>query len=63
MLVTGESRLDGRKYYFPPPPKRTVNEWNEMSADCVHYSGSNMFKNSIQLLEQDTLRFIYVDSQ
>ena len=47
--------------YFPP--KRTVNEWNEMSADCVHYSGSNMFRNSIQLLEQDTLRFIYVDSQ
>ena len=33
-----------------------------MSADCVHSSGSNMFKNSIQLLEQDTLRFIYVDS-
>ena len=61
MLVKGQSRLDGRKYYFPP--KRTVNEWNEMSADCVHYNGSNMFKNSIQLLEQDTLRFIYVDSQ
>ena len=35
MLVKGQSRLDGRKYYFPP--KRTVNEWNEMSADCVHY--------------------------
>ena len=61
MLVKGQIRLDGRKYYFSP--KRTVNEWNEMSADCVHYSGSNMFKNSIQLLEQDTLRFIYVDSQ
>ena len=54
MLVKGQSRLDGRKYYFPP--KRTVNEWNEMSADCVHYNGSNMFKNSIQLLQQDTLR-------
>ena len=47
MLVKGQIRLDGRKYYFPP--KRTVNEWNEMSADCVHSSGSNMFKNSIQL--------------
>ena len=22
-------------------PKRIVNEWNEMSADCVHSSGSN----------------------
>ena len=49
MLVKGQSRLDGRKYYFSP--KRTVNECNEMSADCVHYSGSNMFKNIIQLLE------------
>ena len=60
MSVKAQSRLDGRKYYFFP--KRTVNELNEMSADCVHYSGSNMFKNGIQLLEQDTLRFIYVDS-
>ena len=29
MLVKGQSRLDARKYYFSP--KRTVNEWNEMS--------------------------------
>ena len=41
MLVNGQSRLDGRKYSFP---QRTVNEWNGLSADCVHFSGSNTFK-------------------
>ena len=57
MLVKGQSRLDGRKYSFFP--KRTVNEWNEMSADCVHYSSSNMFKNSIQLSRKSR---IHLDS-
>ena len=37
-------------------PKRTVNEWNEMSADCVHSSGgSNTFKNSIQLYRKSRI--------
>ena len=57
MLVKGQSRLDGRKYSFFP--KRTVNEWNEMSADCVHSSGSNTFKNSIQLYRKSR---IHLDS-
>ena len=40
----GQSRLDVRKYYFS---QRTVNEWNKFSADCLHSSSINMFKNSI----------------
>ena len=45
-LVKGQSRLDVRRYYFP---QRTVNEWNKLSADCVHSSSINtgMFKNRI----------------
>ena len=34
-LVKGHSRLDVRKYSFS---QRTVNEWNKLSADCVHSS-------------------------
>ena len=43
-LVKGQNRLDSRKYSFP---QRTVNEWNKLSADCVHSSSVNMFKNRI----------------
>ena len=32
-LEKGQSRLDIRKYSFS---QRTVNEWNVLSADCVH---------------------------
>ena len=42
--VKGQSRLDVRKYSFS---QRTVNEWNKLSADCVHSSSVNMFKNRI----------------
>ena len=28
-------------------PKRTVNEWNKLPADCVHSISVNMFKNRI----------------
>ena len=35
MLVKGQSRLDVRKYSFS---QRTINEWNKLSADCVHSS-------------------------
>ena len=40
-------------------PQRMVNEWNELSADCVHSSGSNTFKNSIQLSRKSR---IHLDS-
>ena len=43
-LVQGQNRLDFRKYSFS---QRTVNEWNKLSADCVHSSSVNMFKNRI----------------
>ena len=43
-LVKGQSRLDVRKYSFS---QRTVNEQNKLSADCVHSSSINMFKNRI----------------
>ena len=43
-LVKGQSMLDVRKYYFS---QRLVNEWNILSADCVHSSSINMFKNRI----------------
>ena len=43
-LVKWQSRLDFRKNYFS---QRTVNEWNKLSADCVHSSSINMFKNRI----------------
>ena len=43
-LVKGQNRLDFRKYSFS---QRTVNEWNKLSADCVHSSSVNMFKNRI----------------
>ena len=43
-LVEGQNRLDFRKYSFS---QRTVNEWNKLSADCVHSSSVNMFMNRI----------------
>ena len=43
-LVKEQNRLDFRKYSFS---QRTVNEWNKLSADCVHSSSGNMFKNRI----------------
>ena len=43
-LEKGQSRLDVRKYSFP---QRTINEWNKLSADCVHSSSINMFKNRV----------------
>ena len=43
-LVKKQSRLDVRKYSFS---QRTINVWNNLSADCVHASSVNMFKNKI----------------
>ena len=39
MIVKGQSRLYVRKYSFS---QRTVNEWNKLSADCVHSSSINI---------------------
>ena len=33
-----------RKYSFS---QRTVNDWDKLSADCVHSGSINMFKNKI----------------
>ena len=41
-LVKKQSRLDVRKFSFS---QRTINVWNKLSAECVHASGVNMFKN------------------
>ena len=43
-LVKKQSRLDVRKYSFS---QRTINVWNNLSAECVHASSVNMFKNRI----------------
>ena len=44
-LVMEQSRLDvRRKYSFS---QRIINVWNTLSADCVHASSVNMFKNII----------------
>ena len=43
-LVKKQSRLDVRKYSFS---QRTITVWNNLSADCVHASSVNMFKNKI----------------
>ena len=36
--------LDIRKYSFS---QKTINEWNKLSTDCVHFGSVNMFKNKI----------------
>ena len=43
-LVKKQSRLDVRKFSFS---QRTINVWNKLSAECVHASSVNMFKNMI----------------
>ena len=43
-LVKKQSRLDVRKFLFS---QRTINVWNTLSAECVHASSVNMFKNKI----------------
>ncbi len=42
--MKGQNRLDFRKYYVF---QRTVNECNKLSADCVHSSSVNIFKDRI----------------
>ena len=44
ILVKKQSRLDIRKFSFS---RRTINVWNKLSAECVHASGVNVFKNII----------------
>ena len=43
-LVKEQCRLDIRRYSFT---QRAINEWNELSNDCVNASSVNMFKNRI----------------
>ena len=39
-----QCRLDIRKYSFL---QRTINEWNNLSTDCITASSMNMFKTRI----------------
>ena len=43
-LVKDQCRLDIRKHSFS---QRTINEWNNLSTDCVTASSVNMFKNKV----------------
>ena len=43
-LVKDQRRLDIRKYSFS---QRTVNEWNNLSTDCITASSVDMFKNKL----------------
>ena len=43
-LVKKQSRLDIRKFSFS---QRTITAWNKLSAECVHASSVNVFKNRI----------------
>ena len=43
-LVKPYCRLDKRKFSFS---QRTINNWNQLSDDCVNASSVNMFKNTI----------------
>ena len=45
-LVKGQNRLDFRKYSFS---QRTVNEWNQLSSDCLHSSRQLSRKGRIHL--------------
>ena len=44
-LEKEQSRLDVRNCSFS---QRRINEWNRLSADCMHSSSINMFKNRIE---------------
>ena len=43
-LVKPYCRLNKRKLSFS---QRTINDWNNLSHDCVNASSVNMFKNKI----------------
>ena len=43
-MMKEQGRLDVRKHSFS---QRTINVWNQLSADCVHASSFNMFKKRI----------------
>ena len=38
--------MDIRKYSFS---QRKINEWNNLSIDCVNASSVNMFKNKVDI--------------
>ena len=43
--MKGHNRLDVRKY---SSSKRTENEWNKLSADCVHSHRNNIKQTSME---------------
>ena len=43
-LVKPYCRLNKRKVSFF---QRTINDWNNLSHDCVNASSANMFKNKL----------------
>ena len=55
--MKGQSRLYVRKYSFS---QRTVNEWNKLSADCVHSSTINMLRTEYNYLIRTG--YTYVDT-
>ena len=46
-LVKDQCRLYIKKYSFSQ--RRTINEWNKLSTDCVTASNVNMFKNKVDI--------------
>ena len=46
-LVKRQNRFYFRKYSFS---QRTLNEWNKLSADCVHSSSVNMCRLIVCIL-------------
>ena len=51
-LVKDQCRLVIRKYLFS---QRTINELNKLSTDCVTASSVNMFKNKVDISQEDRL--------
>ena len=43
-VAKDQCKLDIRKYSFS---KRIINEWNNLSTDCVNARSENMFKNKV----------------
>ena len=59
--MKGQSRLEVRKHFFS---QKIVNEWHKVSADCVHSSSINMFRNIIDNyleMDRDNYRKIHIE--
>ena len=49
VLVKPYCRLDKRKLPFS---QRAINDWNQLSHDCVNASSVNMFKKKLTIIWQ-----------